>query len=87
MKKIAVVGHGYVGKAVEYGFNTRKNKIALIDPALYGNSVDQIEDADVSFVCVPTPFGKDGKIVNWLSSMTSPTSDGLLKQVEEALYN
>lgn len=62
MKKIAVVGHGYVGKAVEYGFNTKKNKISLIDPALYGNSVNQMEDADVSFVCVPTPFGDDGKI-------------------------
>ena len=32
-------------------------------------------------------IGKDGKIVNWFSSMTSPTSEGLLKQVEEALYN
>ena len=32
-------------------------------------------------------IGKDGKIINWFSSMTSPTSDGLLKQVEQALYN
>ena len=32
-------------------------------------------------------IGKDGKIVNWFSSMTSPTSEGLLKQVEQALYN
>ena len=32
-------------------------------------------------------ISKDGKILNWFSSMTSPTSDGLLKQVEQALYN
>ena len=32
-------------------------------------------------------IGKEGKIINWFSSMTSPTSDGLLKQVEQALYN
>ena len=32
-------------------------------------------------------IGKDGNIVNWFSSMTSPTSEGLIKQVEEALYN
>ena len=32
-------------------------------------------------------IGKEGKIINWFSSMTSPTSDGLLKQAEQALYN
>ena len=66
MKNIVIVGHGYVGKAVEYGFNTKKNKITLIDPALYGNSVDDIKQwkdfVDVAFVCVPTPFGSDGAI-------------------------
>ena len=63
MKNIVIVGHGYVGKAVEYGFNTKKNKITLIDPALYGNSVDDIKGkVDVAFVCVPTPFGSDGAI-------------------------
>ena len=32
-------------------------------------------------------ISKDGKVLNWFSSMTSPTSDGLTKQIEEALYN
>ena len=32
-------------------------------------------------------ISKEGQIINWFSSMTSPTSDGLLKQVEQALYN
>ena len=32
-------------------------------------------------------ISKEGQILNWFSSMTSPTSDGLLKQVEQALYN
>ena len=32
-------------------------------------------------------ISKEGQIVNWFSSMTSPTSDGLLKQIEQALYN
>jgi glutathione peroxidase len=32
-------------------------------------------------------IGKDGEILNWYSSMTSPTSDGLTRQIEEALYN
>ena len=31
-------------------------------------------------------IGKDGNIINWFSSMTSPTSEGLLNQIETALY-
>ena len=32
-------------------------------------------------------ISKDGKIINWFSSMTSPTSSSLVKQIEDALYN
>ena len=32
-------------------------------------------------------ISKEGQILNWFSSMTSPTSEGRLKQVEQALYN
>tara|TARA_B100000029_G_scaffold500461_1_gene572245 strand:+ start:552 stop:1061 length:510 start_codon:yes stop_codon:yes gene_type:complete len=32
-------------------------------------------------------ISKEGQILNWFSSMTSPTSEGLLKQIEQALYN
>ncbi len=32
-------------------------------------------------------IGKDGKIINWYSSMTSPTSEGFLRQVEDAIFN
>ena len=32
-------------------------------------------------------ISKEGEVLKWFSSMTSPTSDGLLKQVEQALYN
>ena len=31
-------------------------------------------------------IGKDGKIINWFSSMTSPTSEGLVNQIETALF-
>ena len=61
MINIAIVGHGFVGKGVEYGF--AENNLQIIDPALYGNSVDNVnKDTVVSFVCVPTPFGENGEI-------------------------
>ena len=31
-------------------------------------------------------IGKDGNIVNWYSSMTSPSSESLIKEIETALY-
>ena len=61
-KKIAIIGHGYGGKAVEYGFNNSKNKIQLIDPNLYNNGVEDVEDPFVSFICVPTPSNLDNSI-------------------------
>lgn len=61
--KISVIGHGFVGKAVEYGFTNSKNDLTIIDPN-YGSSVEDLKtkSIDVHFVCVPTPVGEGGKI-------------------------
>ena len=62
---IAIIGHGYVGKAVDHGFSTSQVSKYIVDP-IYGSPT--IEDLvgkirlDAAFVCVPTPFGDDGKI-------------------------
>lgn len=56
--KIAVIGAGFVGKAVIYGF---KNDVFIADPAV-GTSAKDIKEADVVFICVPTPMGEDGSV-------------------------
>lgn len=64
IKNIAIIGHGYVGKAVEHGFDTSHTEIHLVDP-LYGTTIQDLKNKvriDVAFVCVPTPFGADGTI-------------------------
>jgi UDPglucose 6-dehydrogenase len=65
MKKLnmVIVGHGFVGKAVDYGFNNHSCEKTIIDP-IYESTLENTKDinADISFVCVPTPMGKDGKI-------------------------
>jgi len=61
--ELAIVGHGFVGAAVDYGFpDTNCNK-TIIDPK-YGNSVDDLSNKDikVTFICVPTPMGQDASI-------------------------
>ena len=62
-QKIAIVGHGFVGKAIEYGFNTNGVELLIIDPQ-YGTHVNDLEAfaPDVTFISVPTPMGEDGTI-------------------------
>ena len=62
-QKIAIVGHGFVGKAIEYGFNTNDVELMIIDPQ-YGTHVSDLEAfaPDVTFISVPTPMGEDGTI-------------------------
>lgn len=60
---MAIIGFGFVGKAVDYGFNNPNCVKYIIDP-LHNTSVEDLRDKqiDVTFVCVPTPMGIDGKI-------------------------
>lgn len=61
--KMAIIGHGFVGAAVDYGFPDSNCDKLLIDPR-YNTNVEDLEGKDIqlSFVCVPTPMGKDASI-------------------------
>jgi len=61
--KILIVGHGFVGKAVDYGFSHPNVEKTIIDP-IYGSDVSDIIPHlfDAAFVCVPTPMHSDGQI-------------------------
>lgn len=60
MIKIGIVGAGFVGSAVEFGFNKNVEKF-LVDPKLNSSLSDLKEfDPDFIFICVPTPMNKDG---------------------------
>ena len=63
MPKILIVGHGFVGKAVDYGFSHPDVEKEIVDPK-YGTDLDSIDITlyDCAFVCVPTPMGHDGAI-------------------------
>ena len=58
---IGIIGHGFVGKAVSYGFNTANVSQHIIDPR-YGNDTSDLPACDAVFVCVPTPMSEDGSI-------------------------
>lgn len=64
MSRIAIIGYGFVGKAVEFGFNNSQNEILIVDPYKGYASIEALDDfsPDFTFVCVPTPMNNAGGI-------------------------
>ena len=66
MTKIGIIGKGFVGKAVKYGFSSMKNceiKVYDKNPEKSECSLDEtVNDSDYLFVSVPTPSNLDGSI-------------------------
>ena len=58
--KMGIVGHGFVGRATDWGFNKRVKKF-IVDPLLNTN-IDDLKDfePEIVFICVPTPMSHDG---------------------------
>ena len=76
---VGIVGYGFVGGAVSYGFNTPGVKQFIADPKL-GSSLDDIpNNVNVIFVCVPTPMNEDFSID---SSIVEKTVAELLEKTE-----
>lgn len=67
MKKVAVIGYGYVGKAV-FNFFKDHFETSAVDKmpgVVYGTYEDQqktANEADFAVVCVPTPMSDDGAV-------------------------
>ena len=61
--KVLIVGHGFVGQAVDYGFSHTQVEKTIVDPN-YGLTISDVDVAsfDIAFVCVPTPMGNDGAV-------------------------
>lgn len=68
MKKIGIIGRGFVGSAVEFGFSAQTGCNAIIrvydkDPKLSLHSLNEtVNESDFIFVSVPTPSNENGSI-------------------------
>ena len=68
MKKIGIIGNGFVGSAVYFGFSPQTNcdadvKIFDTDPIKSTHSLDDtVNDSDFIFLSVPTPSNSDGSM-------------------------
>lgn len=64
MKKIAIIGHGYVGNAVFNFFKDNVYDIVVVDPK-YTDYIEMQEkacEADFAVICVPTPEAEDHSV-------------------------
>lgn len=61
--RMAIVGHGFVGQAVEYAFTHPMVDFKLIDPK-YNTSIDDLSNYDPHcvFICAPTPSHDNGAV-------------------------
>lgn len=60
--KIGVVGVGYLGGAVKYWFDEQKFPALFYDKYKEVGSLEELNKADIFFICLPTPFNeKQGK--------------------------
>ena len=68
MKKIGIIGRGFVGAAVEFGFSAQTNCDAIVkvydkDPLKTIHTLKEtINESDFIFVSVPTPSNLDGSM-------------------------
>ena len=68
MKKIGIIGRGFVGSAVEFGFSAQTGCSASVkvydkNPKLSLHSLDDtVNGSDFVFISVPTPSNQDGSI-------------------------
>jgi UDPglucose 6-dehydrogenase len=94
LTKIAIVGYGTVGKAVEFGFRNNQNDIMIIDPYEGYASIDDLEhyQADFTFVCLNVLNDESGnqdvsniqEVINLLQSM--PTGIVVIKSTLTPQY-
>lgn len=75
MKKVAIIGFGYLGKAFERFFKDH-NETIWYDPFVKGSATkEEINKCDMAVICVPTPMKEDGAcdtsivedIASWLA--------------------
>jgi len=68
MKKIGIIGRGFVGSAVEFGFSAQTGcdtdvKVYDKNPTKSTHTLEEtVNETDVVFISVPTPSNADGSI-------------------------
>ena len=62
MKKVGIIGNGFVGEAIAFAFSSSyETKVYDIDINIASHPIDEVLKCDLIFVCVPTPMFRNGR--------------------------
>ena len=67
MKKVAIIGYGYVGKGM-YNFFKDHFEMVIYDPFVKKDGddivtdINEVNECDFAVICVPTPMQKNGQV-------------------------
>jgi UDPglucose 6-dehydrogenase len=61
--KIGIIGNGFVGNSIAFGFSpTHEIRVHDKDPKRNLNTIEEVLECEYIFVAVPTPMNEDGSI-------------------------
>jgi|TARA_R100000479_G_scaffold176464_1_gene131039 UDPglucose 6-dehydrogenase len=82
--KLGIVGHGFVGKAVDFAFTHPSMEKTIVDP-VYNTDISILSKTphDVVFVCVPTPTNAETGYVD--ATIVKETVDYLVQKTNTDL--
>lgn len=83
MHTVGVVGNGYVGYAVAIGFSPVTDvKVWDIEPRLADDTLEEVAQQDIIFICVPTPTIRDDLKYHSAQNDTSAVDETIERVME-----
>ena len=73
--KIGIIGYGFVGKAIEFGFS-KNTEVIKIDPKL-NTTLNDLRNfqPEVCFLCLPTPMLKNGQDTSIIETVVNEINE------------
>lgn len=100
-EKIGIVGTGMVGGALKDYFESKGRKLFLYDKGKRVGSIEKVNEAELVFICVPTPYNgsfdlsivrqtcrnlKDNKVIVIKSTVVPGTTDSLQREFPQHIF-
>jgi len=90
--RISIIGSGWVGTAVGKGFAEKGYEVIFYDivdkdlPNFTNDLNHAIENSEVSFICVPTPFGDHGSDLSYIKDAAKSIGEALTTKGPEEYH-
>lgn len=76
--KVGIIGNGFVGESQAFAFSpVSEVRIFDINPLKATHTLDEVQESDFVFICVPTPMRKDGsQDISYIENVFNSAAQG-----------